>query len=105
MWKNRRSAQPRVTVHPFNADRRQGIRPEPSFCRSAQDDNALETKKHSTEVIVTHYLRQVKDFFWKESEVMRMYVTYQDMLMFAAFVVEVIGLVFAVMSDADNKKK
>ena len=36
---------------------------------------------------------------------MRMYVTYQDMLMFAAFVVEVIGLVFAVMSDADNKKK
>ena len=34
-----------------------------------------------------------------------MYVTYQDMLMFAAFVVEVIGLVFAVMSDADNKKK
>ena len=36
---------------------------------------------------------------------MRMYVTYQDMLMFAAFVVEVIGLVFAIMSDADNKKK
>lgn len=34
-----------------------------------------------------------------------MYVTYQDMLMFAAFVVEVIGLVFAIMSDADNKKK
>ena len=41
----------------------------------------------------------------KESEVMRMYVTYQDLMMFAALIVEVIGLVYAIMSDANNKKK
>ena len=34
-----------------------------------------------------------------------MYVTYQDLLMFAAFVVELIGLVYAIMSDEENKKK
>lgn len=32
-------------------------------------------------------------------------VTYQDMMMFAAVVVEIIGLVIAVMDYADNKKK
>ena len=36
---------------------------------------------------------------------MRMYVTYQDLMMFAALIVEVIGLVYAIMSDANNKKK
>ena len=41
----------------------------------------------------------------KESEVMRMYVTYQDMMMFAALLVEVVGLVIAILSYADNKKK
>ena len=41
----------------------------------------------------------------KESEVMRMYVTYQDLMMFAALIVEVIGLVIAILSFADNKKK
>jgi hypothetical protein len=40
----------------------------------------------------------------KESEVMRMYVTYQDLMMFAALIVEVIGLVIAILSFADNKK-
>ena len=34
-----------------------------------------------------------------------MYVTYQDLMMFAALIVEVIGLVYAIMSDANNKKK
>lgn len=34
-----------------------------------------------------------------------MYVTYQDMMMFAALVVEIIGLVYTVMSGAENKKK
>lgn len=32
-------------------------------------------------------------------------VTYQDMMMFAAVVVEIIGLVIAVMDYVDNKKK
>ena len=41
----------------------------------------------------------------KESEVMRMYVTYQDMMMFTALLVEVVGLVIAILSYADNKKK
>ena len=35
----------------------------------------------------------------KESEVMRMYVTYQDLMMFAALIVEI-----AILSFADNKK-
>ena len=34
-----------------------------------------------------------------------MYVTYQDMMMFTALLVEIIGLVIAIMSFADNKKK
>ena len=34
-----------------------------------------------------------------------MYVTYQDMMVFAALLVEVIGLVIAILSYADNKKK
>ena len=34
-----------------------------------------------------------------------MYVTYQDMMMFAALLVEVVGLVIAILSYADNKKK
>ena len=32
-------------------------------------------------------------------------VTYQDMMMFTAVLVEVIGLVIAIMVYADNKKK
>ena len=44
-------------------------------------------------------------FHPKESEVMRMYVTYQDMMMFTALLVEVVGLVIAILSYADNKKK
>ena len=34
-----------------------------------------------------------------------MYVTYQDMMMFTALLVEVVGLVIAILSYADNKKK
>lgn len=34
-----------------------------------------------------------------------MYVTYQDLMMSAALLVEVVGLVIAIMSFADNKKK
>ena len=32
-------------------------------------------------------------------------VTYQDMMMFTALIVEVIGLVVAIMEYSDNKKK
>ncbi len=32
-------------------------------------------------------------------------VTYQDMMMFTALIVEIVGLVVAIMEYSDNKKK